>query len=189
MPQTINEKYQRFFIALIPPEPVFSEIEEFKNYIFKKYGCKASLRSPAHITIFRPFVWKTEKREVLINLFSEFLFNPFECRLNGFGFFPKNKVVFIEPEKSTPLLALYENYSDFSSSRLNLLSEKQHDRPFHPHITIAFRDVKKAIFDELVNDFSGKTYERTFVADGLYLLEWKATRWEVLTKNPFKALG
>jgi 2'-5' RNA ligase len=189
MPQTINEKYQRFFVALIPPEPVFSEIEEFKHYIFKKYGCKASLRSPAHITIYRPFVWKTEKREVLINLFSEFSFNPFECRLNGFGVFPKNRVVFVEPEKSSQLMTLYENYSDFSSAHLNLVAEKQHERPFHPHITIAFRDVNKSIFDELVKDFSGKTYERTFMADGINLLEWKAYRWEIITKNTFKSFG
>jgi 2'-5' RNA ligase len=189
MPQTINEKFQRFFVALIPPEPVFSEIEEFKHYIIKKYGCRASLRSPAHITIYRPFVWKTEKREVLINLFSEFSFNTFECRLNGFGFFPKNKVVFIEPEKSNRLLALYEDYSDFSSAHLNLVAEKQHERPFLPHITIAFRDVKKDVFDELVKEFSNKTYVRTFVADGLYLLEWKSSRWEVLTKNTFKGVG
>lgn len=185
MPQLIKEKHQRFFVALIPPEPVFSEIEEFKHYIFKKHGCRSSLRSPAHITIYRPFVWKTEKRELLINLFSKFLFNPFECRLNGFGFFPKNKVVFVAPEISSRLKALYENYSDFSSAHLNLMAEKQHERPFHPHITIAFRDVKKDVFDDLVKEFSNKTYERKFVADGLYLLEWKASRWEVLIKNPF----
>lgn len=189
MPQPINEKYQRFFVALIPPEPVFSEIEEFKHYIFKKYGCRASLRSPAHITIYRPFVWKTEKREDLIHLFSEFCFHPFECRLTGFGFFPKNKVVFVEPEKNRPLQTLYENYTDFSSAHLNLMVEKQHERPFYPHITIAFRDVNKIIFDEIVKEFSNKTYERKFVADGLYLLEWNASRWEVLIKNPFKSFG
>lgn len=182
MSQTINEKHQRFFVALIPPEPVFSEIEDLKHDIFMKYGCRASLRSPAHITIYRPFVWKSAKKEKLIRFFSEFSFTPFECRLDGFGFFPKNKVVFIQPQKSSHLFELHKSFSDYASAKLNLVVEKEHARPFHPHLTIAFRDVKRAIFEELEKNFSGQPYKRNFVADGLYLLEWKASRWEVILK-------
>ena len=53
---------QKYFIALVPPEPLLSEIQRVKQQIFDDYGTKGALRSPGHITLHMPFSWEEEKK-------------------------------------------------------------------------------------------------------------------------------
>jgi 2'-5' RNA ligase len=55
-----------YFIAIIPPQPVFEETWQLKNHFKEHYQSKASLNSPPHITLHMPFEWKVEKEEMLV---------------------------------------------------------------------------------------------------------------------------
>jgi len=169
---------QRFFVALIPPDPWFSFFENIKKELEQRFGLRAAQRSPAHITIHRPFVWKIEKKEFLIKSFLRFSFQSFTCRMNGYDVFEKNRVLYARPESNEELHLLYRQFADFAALQWNITTEKKHNRPFHPHITLAFRDVKPDVFNQLKEIFSRRELLADIPFSSLYLLEWKSGKWE-----------
>ena len=74
-----------YFIAIIPPSPIFEQASELKNHFMQQYQSKAALNSPPHITLHMPFEWKEKKEEELalnLNLFSK---NKFTKRFPSFS--------------------------------------------------------------------------------------------------------
>ena len=45
----------RYFIAIIPPEPIHDQIVNIKKDISTKHNTYAALKSPPHITLHMPF--------------------------------------------------------------------------------------------------------------------------------------
>ena len=58
-----NSKY---FIALVPSGEALAALEAIKQEIFETHHLKGALRSPAHITLHRPFEWPDAKEEKLM---------------------------------------------------------------------------------------------------------------------------
>ncbi len=44
-----------YFIAVLPPEPILTEIRQMKLDVRDRFGSARALRSPAHITLVPPF--------------------------------------------------------------------------------------------------------------------------------------
>jgi 2'-5' RNA ligase len=53
-----SKDFQLYFIALIPPEPFFSEVLGLKNEVKDRFNSKAALNSPPHVTLHMPFRFK-----------------------------------------------------------------------------------------------------------------------------------
>ena len=58
-------------------------------------------------------------------------------------------------------------------------SDPHNSRPFHPHITLAHRDLDERDFSEVQAFFQKKTFLREFEADALTLLRNVQGRWAV----------
>ncbi|HWY12703.1 MAG TPA: 2'-5' RNA ligase family protein [Bacteroidia bacterium] len=171
----------KYFIALIPPEPVFSETEKIKLEVSQKYDNKSALRSPSHITLHMPFEMKIEKEESLIQKLSEFKFSPsFDIRLKNFGCF-EPKVIFIDVVKNETLSSLQKELVFHIKSNLNIFNQYEDKRGFHPHLTIAFRDLKKENFYLAFKEYQSKIFEANFSVRSFFLLKHDDKRW-----NPFK---
>ena len=99
---------QKYFLAIIPPEPLLSEIQTIKEYISKNYLSHGALQSPAHITLHMPFVWEEEKEDKLINYLRDFKFdNAINVELNNYDCF-EPRVIFISVEKNDSLFLLQQ---------------------------------------------------------------------------------
>jgi len=80
--------YKKYFIAIVLPPPVFEEAEKIKHELYLTHSLKGALRSPAHITLHRPFEWKEEKENTLIEKLNTFKFpGELQIELNNFSFF------------------------------------------------------------------------------------------------------
>ncbi len=170
---------QKYFIAIVPPEPLLSAIQEIKQAIFDDYGTKGALRSPGHITLHMPFSWEEEKEDKLIAGLSAFTFNtPFQIQLNGYGSF-EPRVVFINVVESAPLLALQQSLVKHVKQKLQLFNQSDDMRGFHPHVTVAFRDLKKPLFYKLWEHYQNKSFGAEFDCSSLCLLRHNNQRWEV----------
>jgi 2'-5' RNA ligase len=170
---------KKYFIAIVIPGPVFGEIEAIKQKLFTEHNLKGALRSPAHITLHRPFEWKEEKEEVLIEKLSSFTFNkPFDLELNGFAFF-EPRVVYINVVQNELLYELHTALENYAKKELRLFNEAEDMRGFHPHVTVAFRDLKKPKFYELKKEFEQKRLEGNFECKQFSLLKLDKA-WEVL---------
>jgi 2'-5' RNA ligase len=182
-----EKKPKQYFLAIIPPSPVYEEALEFKNYFKQRYNSKASLNSPPHITLHMPFRWKEEKEDELISQLSLFEsgLKPFNLRLLNFNSFPP-RVIYIDVVDNENLLSLQKKLLRFCKRELNLFNADYKDQPFHPHLTLAFRDLKKSMYAEAWEEFNSKPYTAEFIVDQFMLLKHNGRIWEALSSIPLK---
>jgi len=172
------KKPKQYFLAVVPPPDVYEEALKLKNYFKEKYNSKASLNSPPHITLHMPFRWKEEKEDELIGKLNEFEsgLSSFSINLSNFNSFPP-RVIFIEVLKCEKLDELQSKLLKFCKKELNLFNSNYKDQPFHPHLTLAFRDLKKSIYPDAWEEFSKKTFEAEFIIDKFILLKHNGRVW------------
>lgn len=181
-----------YFLAIAPPNDVSGQITAFKKHIQSEYGSHHALRSPPHITLHMPFRWRLQRKEQLLQQLSLITENqkPFHVALSGFDTF-EPRVIFVNVLQSIALQRCFENVKKAMRS-LNILNAQYKDRPFHPHITIAFGDLKKAQFYKAREVYKHQTYQAHFLAEELILFRHEADskeqqRWFV--DHRFKMKG
>lgn len=169
----------KYFIAIVLPEPCLSEVEALKQELFRDYGLKGALRCPAHITLHRPFVWEQEKEKKLIEVLNQFKFSEKpEIVLHNFAFFPP-RVVFIDVKTEPTLINLHDALVKHVKHNLNLFNEADDKRGFHPHVTVASRDLKKQLYSELSKIFSQRHFTAKLKVNSIQLLKLRK-RWEII---------
>ncbi len=174
-----------FFIAVVPPHDIRDEIMSLKKSMAENYGSRKALNSPPHITLHMPFKIKENK---LSDLISELNYSVegteyFNLQLNGFGFF-EPRVVFVKVEKSFELDELQKRVIK-AMKRMNQFNANYKDRPFHPHMTIAFQDLKKEKFWLAQTEFVDKNYTADFKVEGIELLKHDGRMWQLYQKISF----
>ncbi len=168
-----------YFIAILLPERVLSQVEALKMELLEQFNLKGALRSPAHITLHRPFEWKQEKEDELIEKLNEFKFNKdFEIVLKDFNCF-EPRVIYVDVVNNELLGDLHDQLKYFAQKKLHLFNEVNDERGFHPHVTIAFRDLKKHMFQEVWSCFKDRKFDDRLLFGGITLLKLQQ-RWEVL---------
>jgi 2'-5' RNA ligase len=180
MPERSEDKTKLYFIALIPPSPIYDEAIEQKNYFKENYNSKASLNSPPHITMHMPFRWKEQKEKDLVATIEQFVknFDPIKVCLDNFSAFAP-RVIFINVVKSEALEHMQRQIQRFCKKELNLFNANYKEQPFHPHLTLAFRDLKKPNFKRAWDEFANKEYKAEFIADRIALLKHNGKIWQV----------
>jgi 2'-5' RNA ligase len=168
---------KKYFIAIVIPQPLFTEIEAVKTELYHSHQLKGGLRSPAHITLHRPFEWKEEKEEWLIEKLHSFSFSTqFNIELKNFAAF-EPRVIYVNVIKNENLYELHNELKQFAKKELKLFNEDEDKRGFHPHITVAFRDLKKPKFYELWPQFENMALKGVFDYSGFSLLRLE-DKWE-----------
>lgn len=171
-----------YFIAAVPPADIQQRVTALKLEIAEKYGSRHALKSPPHITLHMPFRWKDTRWEELnacMRAINEGL-TAFEVQLRHFGFFAP-RVVFVDVVKNPELGALQKRVVSAVRSHLKLTNANYRDLPFHPHMTIAFRDLKKADFFQAQEEFAQRPFEAAFQVSEAALLRHNGERWEVVS--------
>ena len=170
---------QKYFIAIVAPEPIQTELMRFKELVKEKYNSKGSLRSPAHITLHMPFEWKEEKEDILINMVEQFSFKEdFKIELKNFSSFGQ-RVIFVDVVKNEKLVQLQNELVNHVKKNLHLFNQSNDMRGFHPHVTIAFRDLKKEKFIQAFEFFKTQTYNSSFNNKSFCLLKHTGKEWLV----------
>src|SRR5258708_31800892 len=171
----------RYLLAIIPPSPIFDQALDYKHYFKDRYQSKASLNSPPHITLHMPFEWKDSKEVYLVEAFQKisFAFTAVKVRLKNFDCFSP-RVIFIRVIPSEELIVLQHNMRQFCKKELGLFNADYKDIPLNPHVTLAFRDLKKSKFALAWEEFKDNKYEREFIVDKISLLKFVETKWNVM---------
>lgn len=169
---------KKYFIAIVLPEPLYTKLEKEKETLMLEHGLKGALRSPVHITLHRPFSWKEEKENELIETLQNFNFHQaFKIQLKDYSFF-EPRVIYADVLPNETLNTLHRELTTYAKQELKLFNESDDLRGFHPHVTVAFRDLKKPKFYELQKEFKMKKIEGSFDYKGFSLLKLEK-RWEV----------
>lgn len=169
----------KYFIAIVLPEPEQTQIEEIKLELFSKHNLRGALRSPAHITLHRPFEWKEEKESQLIERIQQFSgVQAFDIEMHNFGFF-EPRVIYAQVKANTNLQHMHAQLVKFAKKELLLFNEAEDLRGFHPHVTVAFRDLKKPLFYQLREKYRNEKLQATFRCKSFSLLKLRV-KWEIL---------
>lgn len=179
---------KQYFVAIIPPAPVFDEALALKEYFKEKYQSKAALNSPPHITLHMPFLWKESKEPVLAQKLKAFSsrWDPVKTCLDNFSSFPP-RVIFMNVAESDTLKELQKDLHRYFKRELNVFNADYKETPFRPHLTLAFRDLKKPQYHLAWEEFSKKEYKAEFMADKLALLKHNGKSWDVLREFPLES--
>src|SRR5688500_13595598 len=178
---SLKKKEQKlYFIAIVPPPPIYEETLEQKAYFKTKYNSKASLNSPPHITLHMPFRWIEEEEHDLVEYLRSFAAQnrPVNIQLNNFSSFPP-RVIFVKVESNQELESLQKNLHRYFKRQLNLFNANYKELPFQPHLTLAFRDLKKPNYVKAWEEFTEKSYQAAFLAGKIALLKHTGSVWEV----------
>lgn len=177
---------EKYFLALVPEGNIQSEATALKEEMRDLFGVKYALKSPAHVTIKMPFIYNGFKEDRLIAKLEKFLagFSPFDLSFHGFDRFGK-RVIFVALRPSEALNNLQESLATFCKEELKLVKELS-DRAFHPHMTIAFKDLKPKNFDSYWDHFKKKRFSARYSAKDVALLKRTAGRWEVIHRFTLK---
>lgn len=177
--------HHMYFLALVCPPPLDEKILRFKNWMKEKFGCVVALRSPAHITLVPPFWLNDTREEELINTLQSFSSDVGEIlvNVNGFSHFGK-RVLFAAVDTSPELQLIKTEVEEHVSSVFPEI--KKDERPFHPHITIANRDMKPSDFESASLHFSTMKLDEKFVTSQISLLKHDQGRWNVIGRREWK---
>lgn len=182
-----KDELSLYFIALIPPEPFLQHAGKWKEYFRDQYQSKASLNSPPHITLHMPFKLKQKRETELVEKLQNVAntLAPFPVELEGFGAFPP-RVIFIDVTESNDLNMLQQSIKRQMKLEFQVFNANYRERAFHPHITLAFRDLKKAQFHQAWSEFQHREVRYTWVAPHFTLLKHDSRRWQVFHDLSFK---
>lgn len=171
---------QRFFIALLPPQKVQEEATKIKQYFADVYHSEAALKSPPHITLQPPFEWELKDLSTLEENLQQFCQSQgsIPMILDGFAVF-KPHVIYINVLKTPELLTVQKNLMADLESALGIVHEVSKNRPFAPHLTVAFRDLTKPNFRQAWAEFQNKKLYFKFTVNQLTLLVHNGKIWKV----------
>lgn len=179
------DKRALYFIAIVPPEPIASEVTALKKYMAEHFASSRALRSPPHITLFAPFSLAQREEQNLAGTIAGSVkrIHSFPLRLNGFKAF-KPGVIYIANEKSEDLMKLQEKiFQDVYIFLHERKVEKQvRKMSFNPHMTIAYRDLTKENFYAAWAEFENRSFAASFIVNHVCLLKHNRLTWDILER-------
>lgn len=183
----MSQNKNLYFVAVLPPEDIQEEVREIKLTFKNQYGAGHALNAPAHLTLIPPFQWPEEKETFLTESIDQFSQNEneFEVELNNMGAF-KPRVIFIDVVMNQSLQGLYDRLRSYLDERWNISELTRGNKPFNPHMTVAFRDLTRDYFYKAWDAFKNKRYQARFTVDKIVLLIHRQKKWEICHLSSFR---
>ena len=167
-----------YYIAVVLPSPLADAVKTLQHRVQTAYHSRAALRSPPHITLRAPFRLPLDQVGGLKQVLTEFAssYTPFSIELGGFGCFPPG-VVFVRVIENQALSLIQHDLIKTLTEHQIVGSGEQALRAFHPHVTIAFRDLIQRHFRSLWDEVEHKSFVDRFTAEGITLLRHNGKIW------------
>lgn len=176
-----------YLVALLPSRETQARVRDLQQQLADDFGVVAALRSPPHITLIPPFaatdgdiVQLQDKLWKLLRGQQQVAFS-----VNGFGHFD-DRVIFIQPRQSNAVDGLQKLLVELFQTQIKWLKAKL-DGPFHPHITLAYRDMKPEQFPIIWDAVSQGTFTSHEEVSSVFILRHDGQRWRVFAEVPFAA--
>ncbi len=103
--------------------------------------------------------------------------------LKDFGCFAP-KVIFIDVVPHKELIDLQNRLTDTLKRKMSIFNANYRDGVFHPHVTLAFRDLRKSKFHLAWEKFNKKDFSERVTVKHLTLLIHREGRWHPESKYP-----
>lgn len=166
-----------YLVALLPPEPVFSQTWALKQEVHHLTGSRNAVRLPPHITLLPPLRQPDEFEARCTAALAAFAATQrqFIVELHDFAWFG-DRTLFAQVSEAAALKAFHAAFTKWC--RLHLPEVPRENRPFTPHLTLATRDLPAAQVPELRQLFAARQYDASFVAESFTLFRHNGQQWQ-----------
>lgn len=173
-------KKAQYFIGILFSPALTDKVQAIKENFSLQYGPTHALKTMPHITLIPPFYIYPDIEKALIKEITAWAQKqePFMLKLKGFGYF-KNKgtaVLYIGVEKDEFLETMHHDLIIFLNREFPFLKIRN-DRPFHPHLTIAHRDLSLKTFTRAWPVYQHKKFEEKCRVTHFSLLHHNGKVW------------
>ncbi|MEJ8818982.1 2'-5' RNA ligase family protein [Lacibacter sp. H407] len=177
--------HSMYFLAVLCPASIDEKVQAYKLWMRDRFGCTVALKSAAHITLIPPFWMETNSEELLFETLTQFqtTIPAFQIQLKGFSHF-SNRVLFVAVNENHQLGSLRKAVEDHFIQPFHGII-KPDDRAFHPHVTIANRDIKPGDFIKAWDHFKRLSFDEDFEATAVSLLKLSPGKWNVISEQSF----
>lgn len=168
-----------YLTAILPPAELSEQIDDIRKELSERYKIYAALKPPVHITLYRPLNIEQSFESALISLLKPVGFNhyPFTQELLNFNCF-NIQTLFVSVVKNPLLSALQKDVAAvFNKNKIDP-KEVKGNTSFHPHITIAYRDISPEIFPQIWDEIKNRKFKRSFRVDHFSLLKHDGRKWQ-----------
>ncbi len=170
-----------YFIAIEPQKELSIKIKKIQLDFVERFNAVKAYQHFPHITLLPPFHFEEEKE--LSHIFEKIKIPQQELKieLKDFGCFhhPKAPVIFIQPLESKELQNLHAEI---------LKTELQKNVPiFHPHLTVAFRDLGYDLFTKAWEDYQHLSFNEIFISNTINLYKHDGKKWNILSARKFSS--
>lgn len=165
-----------YFIAIAPQKELSDKIRLISKDFAERFDSVKAFNNFPHITIIPPFKFPEEKEELLLNNFAHIKLDEaaFELALNSFQAFPnkKNPVIYIRPENTEPLKRLYDELNEFFYFTPY--------KSFHPHVTVAYKDLTYENFEKAWSEYQDKPFHENFIVNTVGIYKHTNNAWKLM---------
>jgi 2'-5' RNA ligase len=175
-PKPTGERSMYYITLLCPPE-IDEPIGAHKEMMRENFGCVVAAKSPAHLTLIAPFFLSDGKYRELLERMAAFesIVSEVEVNVEGYNHFGE-RVIFADVHVNDNMVAMQEQLENYLRNG-GFPFIKEAKKPFHPHITIATRDLKDTDFVAAWANFEGKQISSSFTTNTFHLMKLVDERW------------
>lgn len=169
----------RFFISLLPPQPV----QDYAHSVIRELGDRYQTRTahaPPHITLQPPFEWSLDAVTTLTDRLRLFASQrrAVPLTLEGFNAFAP-RVLYVNVLQTAELMTLQRELMAELETMPGIVDGSSQRRPFSPHLTVASRNVTPTVFRQAWTELRDRPIRFEFVCDRLTLLIHDGRQWQV----------
>ena len=174
-----------YFIAVLPPIDLREKVRNLKLEMQRRFQAGHALKSPAHITLQMPFRLEEKREAELYRVLDNFAGQQpvFSVQIRGFDCFPP-RVIFLRVVDHHPFVALQKALKTVLIEN-EMIPRPSGDHRFHPHMTIATRDLDKSAFEEAWPEFKVRPFNAGFTVRSLCLLKHNGSYWDIYRQAGF----
>lgn len=176
-----------YMFAIMPPAELAAEIHNERLLFAQKYHAYKALKPPVHITLYPPFDGNDgfgDRAEELRDWMARQ--DRISVELKDYSYFKNRRspVVYIDIVENPGLDDLYHKFV----KELARLMPTEESGNYKPHFTIGYRDVPPALFPEIKEEYSKRTFHGSFEIRSIFLWKHDRKQWQILKELPLRTV-
>jgi 2'-5' RNA ligase len=182
-----RERQNLYFIALVPDRELVDKINDIKEEVKILTAAKSILKSPAHITVQKPFKRPDSEEHKIIESLRHFSSrqSPFDIELDSYDAFPP-RVIFIRVRDHDRISRLHAGLKKVLTAELSFSGAELMD-DIHPHVTLTTRYLTPSGFYGAWPLFKERKFSASFRARELCLLKHDGQKWNIFYRFEFES--
>lgn len=158
-------------IVIVPPEPVFSKIIEFKTLMYEKYKYGTTQSASAELTLLLPFNWDEKNEYLIIDCLKKFAQQNFSVEIELSGFENSGNKIALRILDKNSVQKLQINLRNHLDMYLRLKYNEQEPSEYNPYIETGLDDRNKSAMKRAWAELKTMHFNAAFIANNFSLVK------------------